>query len=116
MYLSKNIKYLRRSIGLNQTQLGERVGKTKEVISTYERGKIQPPIDVVLALSKVFNITMEDLLVRNIEKEGLPQTIKPEPKDETLVQMNQLMAQRIKELEREIRRHNPELAEELGIE
>lgn len=116
MYLKSNIRHLRRLVRLKQSDLGEQIGKTKEVISAYERGINTPPLEVLIELCRVFEVNLDELVFANLEKEGLPQTINPEPKDETLVQMNQLMAQRIKELEREIRRHNPELAEELGIE
>ncbi|PHN05871.1 helix-turn-helix transcriptional regulator [Flavilitoribacter nigricans] len=119
MYLEQNIRFLRKSNGINQTDLGKRVGKSKEVISTYERGKIQPPIDVVFELSKVFQVSMEDLLMRDIETHGTSGTPPSEEErisDERIMQINKLLEQRVQTLEREIRRNNPDLADELGID
>ncbi|PHN00799.1 helix-turn-helix transcriptional regulator [Flavilitoribacter nigricans] len=119
MYLSKNIKFLRKNLKLSQTELGKRVQKTKEVISAYERGVTTPPLDVVIDLCRLFGLPLDDLVFRDLAKEGASEKPLREmeklPATSSSPDINRLMAQRIKELEREIRRHNPGLADELGI-
>lgn len=118
MYIAKNIKFLRGTAGLNQTELGERVGKTKEAISTYERGKNEPSIEVLFELARFFDVAVEDMVLRDIEKEG--SSDKPAPtsatiSDDEVMRLNELMMHRIRELEREIKADNPDLAKKLGI-
>lgn len=118
MYLSQNIRYLRKKVQYSQTELGQRANKTKEVISTYERGVTTPPLEVLISLCKLFEVSLDDMVFRDLEKEG--RSGKPafnieKANERSLQQLNHLMSLRINELEREIRRHNPELAKELGI-
>ena len=119
MYISKNIKFLRKASGLNQTDLGEKVGKTKEAISTYERGKNEPSIEIVFSLARLFDVAVEDLVLRDIEKDGTSGNPAPqsnEVDDDALMKINKLLEKRVITLEREIRRTNPDLADELGID
>lgn len=118
MYLSQNIRYLRKQLRLSQTELGKRISKSKEVVSTYERGGTTPPLEALTNLCRLFKISLDDLVFRDLAKDG--QKEKPTGKldktnEQSLKQLNHLMSLRINELEREIRRHNPELAKELGI-
>lgn len=118
MYLQQNIKFLRKSKGLSQTDLGDRVSKTSEVISTYERGVTIPSLEAIIEMCKLFDVAIDDLIFRNIEKEGTSD--KPAPtsstiSDEEVMTINELMMHRIRELEREIKADNPDLATKLGI-
>ncbi len=60
-YLSSNIKYLRELKGLNQTQLGDILGKKKAVVSSYELGGSEPPLTALLKLSDYFGIDLDSL-------------------------------------------------------
>lgn len=118
MYLIQNIKYLRRIYKLSQTELGDQVGKSKEVISTYERGKIQPSLEVVYEMSKIFSVSMEDMLSKDLDEEGFSPAPAPEFvefKEQSLSRLNELLESRVKVLEREIKRIAPDLAAELGV-
>ena len=118
MHIGKNIKFLRKSKGLNQSKLGELVDISNATVSSYESGVNQPGIDTVAKLAMVLEVSIDDLIFRDIEKEGTSN--KPAPKsgkisDDEVMQLNELMMHRIRELEREIKMDNPELARKLGI-
>lgn len=119
MYIGQNIRFLRKKLRFNQTELGERAGVSKGAISSYESGSSIPGIDTLAKIAKIFEVAVDDILFRNIEKEGTSDL--PAPKtdtidDDNVMRINKLMEQRIIVLEREIRRTNPNLADELGID
>ncbi len=59
--LATNISYLRKRMGLSQSQLGDMVKKKNSVISAYEKAVSKPPVDVLVSLSKIFSIHIEYL-------------------------------------------------------
>ncbi len=56
------LKELRRKAGLTQSQLGDRIGLTKSVISFYEQQERTPSPAVIVRLSEVFHVTTDYLL------------------------------------------------------
>lgn len=118
MYLSKNIKVLRKSQKLSQSEISEALGVNSSSISMYEGDKSVPSFDVLLKMSEIFGVSLDDLVFRDIENEGLSGSPKavPEAKDATEDRLITLLEQRVKMLEREIARVMPDVAEELGIE
>lgn len=118
MHISKNIRFLRKSKGWNQSRLGELVEISNATVSSYESGVNQPGIDTVVKLAMVLEVSIDDLIFRDIEKEGTsdkPAPTSAEISDEEVMTINELMMHRIRELEREIKAENPELARKLGI-
>lgn len=57
-----NLKSLRQSKGLTQTQLAKRLGINKSIISAYENQLRFPSVDVLVKLSLEFNISIDYLL------------------------------------------------------
>ena len=60
--LSEKIKELRLSLGLNQPQLAQKLGVSKQCISNWENGYIQPSLDMVYKLVKLFSVSSDYLL------------------------------------------------------
>lgn len=56
-----NVRFLRKARGLNQTQLGEIVGKSVKTVSAWEKGTRLPLVEDIYLLSKYFDIDMETL-------------------------------------------------------
>lgn len=54
--IGENIKKLRIDNGMSQTELAERIGKTRGAVGQYETGKIVPRMGVVEKLSRVFDV------------------------------------------------------------
>jgi transcriptional regulator with XRE-family HTH domain len=74
--LSKNIYELRMSFGWSQVKLAQKLGVTKQTISNWENDNIQPSIEMLIKLSKVFCVSTDYLLgltpTNSINVDGLP--------------------------------------------
>ena len=74
--LSKRIYELRLSFGWTQVQLAQKLSVTKQTVSNWENDNIQPSIDMLIKLSKIFNISTDYLLgltpTNSINVDGLP--------------------------------------------
>lgn len=59
--LVNNLSVLRKEKGINQTDLGDMVGVSRQTISLIERGDYNPSVMVALSLAKVFDVSVEDI-------------------------------------------------------
>lgn len=55
--LNQNIKNFRAFRKMTQEELATQIGKTKNVISNWERGDNSPDVDTVVKLCKVLSVT-----------------------------------------------------------
>lgn len=60
--IGKFIAGLRRSAGLTQEALGERLGVTNKTISRWETGSYMPDIEMLQLLSREFDVSLNELL------------------------------------------------------
>ncbi len=60
--LPDKLKKLRRSRGLSQGQLGNKLGVNVQLISKYERGVVCPPTNMVVRIASVFDVSLDYLL------------------------------------------------------
>lgn len=58
----ERIKSLRLSTGMNQVEFGKRIGVTKQCVCNWENNNIQPSIDMVIRIARVFSVTSDYLL------------------------------------------------------
>lgn len=74
--LHERINELRQSLGWSQVELAARLSVSKQTVSNWENGNIQPSVDMLVRLSKVFNVSTDYLLgLENIPRlsvDGLP--------------------------------------------
>lgn len=74
--LSKKIYELRLSFGWTQVQLANKLNITKQTVSNWENDNIQPSIDMLIKLSKIFGVSTDYLLgltaINFINVDGLP--------------------------------------------
>jgi len=56
------IKFIRQATGLTQEQFGEKIGKSRNTIQSYELGRIKMSFDDFIAMCKLCNmkITIEE--------------------------------------------------------
>ena len=64
--LGENILKLRKSKGLSQEQLGEKIDVTRQTISNWELGETSPNPDQLKLLSKALNISIDELLENDV--------------------------------------------------
>ena len=53
---------LRKEQGLTQEQLGEKLGVTNKTVSRWETGTYMPPVEMLEELSKMYGLTINELL------------------------------------------------------
>ena len=63
MPLGNRLKELRAAKSLNQQQLGQLVGASRQTISLIERGDYSPSVTLALKLAKICRTTVEDIFV-----------------------------------------------------
>lgn len=68
MNLSDRIQSLRKSKGLSQEELADRVGVSRQAVSKWESEQSMPELDKVVTLSEIFEVTT-DYLLKGIEPE-----------------------------------------------
>jgi len=56
------IKSTRKSLGLTQADLAKKIGVTKQAITTYETGILEPSFRNLIKLSRALNVTTDWLL------------------------------------------------------
>ena len=61
MPLENCLKEYRARLGVNQAQLGELAGVSRQTISLIERGDYSPSVTLALKLAKICSATVEDL-------------------------------------------------------
>ena len=59
--MKNRIKELRAINNLTQNDLAEKVGVRRETIVFLEKGKYNPSLQLAYDISKVFNLTIEDI-------------------------------------------------------
>lgn len=55
--MGDKIKALREKAGMTQTELAEKLGVSKSVVSAYEKGIRNPSYKVLSQIAKIFNVT-----------------------------------------------------------
>ena len=58
----KRLANLRKTNGLTQQQLGDKIGVSKRVIAYYEGETQYPPAHLIIPLSKALNVSADELL------------------------------------------------------
>lgn len=69
MPLYNRLKEYRARLGVNQQEMGELVGTSRQTISQIERGDYSPSVMLALKIAKVCSATVEDIFIFE-EEEG----------------------------------------------
>lgn len=56
------IAELRKEQKLTQEQFGEKIGVTNKTVSRWENGNYLPPVDMLLTISQLFNVSINEIL------------------------------------------------------
>ena len=100
MTLGERIAGLRKEKGLSQEALGELVGVTRQAVSKWEADKALPDVNNCVAMSKVFEISLPQLL--DLEEETMESP--PTDLNEQQLRMVERMTERYTEAQQRIRR------------
>ena len=67
MNISEKISIIRKARGYTQEELGEKVGVSRQTVSSWEKGDFEPTLDSIRALSVVLNVSFDTLLNERID-------------------------------------------------
>lgn len=74
--MGQHINELRIALGWSQVQLAEKLNISKQTVSNWENENIQPSIEMLVRLAKLFHVSTDYLLglsnTPTINVEGLP--------------------------------------------
>lgn len=62
--IQKNIKNLRKNMGLTQEELANKLNGKKSLVSNYENGHSTPDIFTLIALADIFGVALDELVGR----------------------------------------------------
>ena len=63
MPLLNHLKEYRAKIGVNQQEMGQLVGVSRQTISQIERGDYSPSVTLALKIAKIFDVSVEEIFV-----------------------------------------------------
>ena len=63
--MKNKLKVLRAERDWSQEELGKRVGVSRQAINAVERGKFDPSLPVAFKLADLFELSIEDIFIRN---------------------------------------------------
>lgn len=75
MKFNEKLMELRKKEGLSQEELGYKLNVTRQTISKWELGQTTPEMDKLIEISKVFNISVDELLRENEETVNVDSSI-----------------------------------------
>ena len=61
MPLHNNLKFYREKLNINQQDFGAMVSVSRQTISSIERGDYSPSVTLALKISKVLNVSVEEI-------------------------------------------------------
>lgn len=62
MKVSNQIKKYRKNAEMTQTELAEKLYTTRQTVSKWEQGTIEPNIDMLIQLAQLFDVTVDELV------------------------------------------------------
>jgi len=76
-YFASNLKHLRRTKGLTQDMLAQKVNINRAQVGSYEEGRAEPKFEVLRRIAYYFKVSIHDLVDTDMEKQA---TAKPTKK------------------------------------
>lgn len=76
MSISSNLRQLRISGGMTQEQAAEKLGVTRQALSSYETGRTRPDIDMLMRLAEVYGTNLNSILYGQEQEQKARRQIK----------------------------------------
>ena len=64
--INENIRFLRKQKGLTQEQFAEKIGIKRSVVGAYEEGRASPPLETLLKMAELFQVTADDFISKDL--------------------------------------------------
>lgn len=70
--IAANLTHLRQKAGLTQVQLAEALNYSDKAVSKWERGESVPDLRVLIKLSEIYHVSLDDMLKKRLDKRVKP--------------------------------------------
>jgi transcriptional regulator with XRE-family HTH domain len=70
VYFERNLRWLRKQKRITQAGMAEALGLKRTTVANYETGVSQPGFEVLREVARFYGVSVDDLLSRNMEREG----------------------------------------------
>lgn len=70
--IAVNLRYLRNKSNLSQEEVAEKIGVSRQSVAKWENGDSLPDIIKCDALAELYDVSLNDLVRYDSEKEGIP--------------------------------------------
>ena len=67
-YFHKNLKFLLKEKNLSKIQLSKELNITRQAINDWTSNNVYPIYDNLIKLSEIFNVSIDDLLKKDLEE------------------------------------------------
>jgi transcriptional regulator with XRE-family HTH domain len=115
MFLSKNIKYLRKSKQMTLRDLADALEfKTHTTVSKYEADEVNPPLESIQKIAELFGVSMQELMFVDLAAGQSLGSVSEDSatKDRMIARLDRELT-RLETLEARIK-NNPRALEKLG--
>ena len=62
MSFGRNLERIRKERKISQTKLGEELGLTQQMVSSYEKGASSPNVEILVKVADFFQISIDELI------------------------------------------------------
>lgn len=66
---AERLQQYRKKQGLSQEELADKLNVSRQAVSKWERGEASPDTDNLIALAKLYNITIDELINENLQEQ-----------------------------------------------
>ncbi|HEL6720414.1 TPA: helix-turn-helix transcriptional regulator, partial [Listeria monocytogenes] len=67
MEIGKRIREYRKIYNLSQEQLADKIFVSRQTVSNWENDKTYPDIQIIVSLSILFNVSLDELIREDLE-------------------------------------------------
>lgn len=92
--IANRLVALRKSQGLSQEELAEQLGVSRQAVSKWERAEASPDLDKLIMLSKLYDVSLDDLLLERQEEKAVSGEIENSPSASLGKEMDESQPQR----------------------
>ncbi|MEI6310724.1 MAG: LexA family transcriptional regulator [Bacteroidota bacterium] len=71
-YIHTNLKFLRKSKEWTQEEFADKLKIKRSLLGAYEEGRAKPNYEVLVHIAKLFEVSLENLITKNLEKHKAP--------------------------------------------
>lgn len=69
LFFNENLKFLTQTTSINQYQLAQKMELSKQAINEYINKNKFPTYPNLIKISRIYNLTLEELLLKDLKKE-----------------------------------------------